>query len=96
MKARTRNLADIRVVIGAALGIIGVYLLICSAFLNGPDEMAKTGGVNANLWSGLGLLTIALLMGLWWLISPGQEAEAPHLLLGRYPLRRRGRSRAAP
>lgn len=77
MKARTRNLADIRVVIGAALGIIGVYLLICSAFLNGPDEMAKTGGVNANLWSGLGLLTIALLMGLWWLISPGQEAEAP-------------------
>lgn len=76
MKARTRNLADIRVIIGAALGIIGVYLLICSAFLNGPDEMAKTGGVNANLWSGLGLLTIALLMGLWWILSPGQETKA--------------------
>ena len=28
-------LADIRTVIAAVLGIIGVYLLVCSAFLNG-------------------------------------------------------------
>lgn len=76
MRARTRNLADIRVVIGAVLGIIGIFLLICSTFLNGPDEMAKTGGVNANLWSGLGLLTVTVLMGLWWLVSPGEEAAS--------------------
>ena len=40
MKARTRSLADIRIVIGAVLTIIGLFLIICSAFLNGPDEMA--------------------------------------------------------
>ena len=70
MKARTRSLADIRVVIGAALGLIGLFLLVCSAFLNGPDEMAKTGDVNANLWSGLGLVVIAVLMILWWVAEP--------------------------
>ena len=70
MKARTRSLADIRVVIGAALGLIGLFLLVCSAFLNGPDETAKTGGVNANLWSGLGLVVIAVLMILWWVAEP--------------------------
>jgi hypothetical protein avisC_12422 len=74
MKARTRSLADIRVVIGAALGLIGLFLLVCSAFLNGPDEMAKTGDVNANLWSGLGLVVIAGLMTLWWVVSPGGES----------------------
>ena len=74
MKARTRSLADIRVVIGAALGLIGLFLLVCSAFLNGPDEMAKTGDVNANLWSGLGLDVIAALMTLWWVVSPGRES----------------------
>lgn len=76
MKTPTRSLADIRVVIGAVLSIIGLFLLVCSAFLNGPDETAKTGGVNANLWSGLGLLAIAAGMGLWWGSSrPPPEAS---------------------
>ena len=76
MNARTRSLADIRIVIGAVLSIIGLFLLICSAFLNGPEEMAKTGDVNANLWSGLGLVVIAVLMILWWTVDPGAETES--------------------
>ena len=74
MKTPTRSLADIRVVIGAVLSIIGLFLLVCSAFLNGPDETAKTGGVNANLWSGLGLVVIAVLMILWWVAEPRGES----------------------
>ncbi|WP_206645883.1 hypothetical protein [Actinomyces oricola] len=67
-------LADIRTVIAAVLGIIGVYLLVCSAFLNGPDEMAKTGDINANLWAGLALLVIAGFMATWWIISSKAES----------------------
>lgn len=74
MKTPTRSLADIRVVIGAVLSIIGLFLLVCSAFLNGPDETAKTGGVNANLWSGLGLVAIAVLMTLWWAVESRGES----------------------
>ena len=79
MKTPTRSLADIRVVIGAVLSIIGLFLLVCSAFLNGPDETAKTGGVNANLWSGLGLVVIAVLMILWWVAErAGKSGNGGH------------------
>ena len=65
------QLTDIRFIIASALGLIGIFLIICSFVFNGADEMAKTGGINANLWSGLGLSAVALIMGLWWKVSPG-------------------------
>ena len=65
------QLTDIRFVIASALGLIGVFLIICSFIFNGADEMSKTGGIDANLWSGLGLIAVALIMGLWWKIRPG-------------------------
>ena len=65
-----RSLTDIRAVITGALGLIGLYLVACSILFNSAEEMDKTGGINANLWSGLGLLAIAAGMGLWWWIKP--------------------------
>ena len=65
-----RSLTDIRAVITGALGLIGLYLVVCSVLFNSADEMSKTGGINANLWSGLGLLAIAAGMGLWRWIRP--------------------------
>ena len=73
-----RSLTDIRAVITGALGLIGLYLVVCSVLFNSADEMDKTGGINANLWAGLGLLAIAAAMGLWWWIKPtpsGGEQE---------------------
>ena len=73
-----RSLTDIRAVITGALGLIGLYLVVCSVLFNSADEMDKTGGINANLWAGLGLLAIAAGMGLWWWIKPtpsGSEQE---------------------
>ncbi len=35
---------DIRFIIASAIGSLSIYLLICAAFMGGPDEMAKTGG----------------------------------------------------
>ena len=65
-----RSLTDIRAVITGALGLIGLYLVVCSVLFNSAEEMNKTGGINANLWAGLGLLAIAAGMGLWWWIKP--------------------------
>ena len=73
-----RSLTDIRAVITGALGLIGLYLVVCSVLFNSADEMDKTGDINANLWAGLGLLAIAAGMGLWWWIKPtpsGSEQE---------------------
>lgn len=75
MSLLSKILADIRTVIAAVLGIFGLFLLVCSGFLNGEDEMAKTGGVNANLWAGIALIVVAVLMTLWWGVSPGDSGK---------------------
>ncbi len=72
MNTLRRAVTDIRSIIGGVLGTIALYLLICSAFLTGPEEMAKTGGVNANLWAGLGLLLVSVGMIGWQLVRPEQ------------------------
>jgi len=43
-----RSLTDIRAVITGALGLIGLYLVVCSVLFNSAEEMSKTGGINAN------------------------------------------------
>lgn len=35
------QLTDIRFIIAAALGLIGIFLIICSFIFNGADEMAR-------------------------------------------------------
>lgn len=71
------DLTDIRFIIASALGLIGIFLLICAAFVGtSPEELAKTGGINANLWSGAGLLIVAIVMGIWWKVDPTAGASA--------------------
>jgi hypothetical protein len=59
---------DIRNIIGALLGIYGVILTL--AGLLGEHEPEKTGGVNANLWTGLALLLVGVLFIAWARIRP--------------------------
>jgi hypothetical protein len=52
--AHKAGLFDIRNIIGALMAVYGVILTL--AGLLGEHEPEKTGGVNANLWTGLALL----------------------------------------
>jgi hypothetical protein len=54
---------DIRNIIGALMGVYGVILAL--AGLLGEHEPEKTGGVNANLWTGLALLAVAAVFVGW-------------------------------
>lgn len=65
---RTAGAFDIRNIIGVLLGIYGVALLLAGIF--GDTESEKTGGVNANLWTGLGLAAAALVFLAWARIRP--------------------------
>ena len=69
------DLTDIRIIIGAALGLIGVFLLIIALVATGPEQLAKTGGINGNLWSGLGLVVVSLAMVIWWKLNPSGGAS---------------------
>ena len=59
---------DIRNIIGALLGIYGVILTL--AGLLGEHEPEKTGGPNANLWTGLALLAVGVFFIGWARLKP--------------------------
>ena len=65
---KTAGAFDVRVIIGALLGIYGLILLVMGLFAD--PETDKTGGPNANLWAGLALLVVAGAFLLWWRLRP--------------------------
>ncbi|MBL0748785.1 hypothetical protein [Nocardioides baculatus] len=69
---------DIRNIIGALMAIYGVILML--AGLLGEHEPEKTGGVNANLWTGLALLAVGAVFIVWARLKPivvPEHVEAP-------------------
>ena len=65
----TAGAYDVRTVIAGLIGLYGVVLTIMG--LVDPDQSSdKTGGVNANLWAGLGMLAVALGFALWVKLRP--------------------------
>jgi hypothetical protein len=66
--AHTAGAFDIRNIIGALLSIYGVLLLAAGLFMDAQE--AKTGGVNANLWTGLALAVAGALFLLWARLKP--------------------------
>lgn len=67
-KPKKAGLFDIRNIIGALMGLYGVILVL--AGLLGEHEPDKTGGVNANLWTGIGLLVVAVVFFGWSRLRP--------------------------
>lgn len=61
---------DIRNFIGLLIGIYGLVLVVWGLFFFTAPEADKTGGVNANLWAGLGMLAFAAVFILWSRLRP--------------------------
>ena len=65
---KTAGAFDIRNIIGSLLGIYGVILLLAGLFAD--KALEKTGGVNANLWTGIVLIVVAVLFLGWARVKP--------------------------
>ena len=63
-------LFDIRTIVGALLGCYGIVLIITGLVNNTAAEQAKTGGININLWAGIGMVVFAIAFLLWAVIRP--------------------------
>ncbi|MGI5219985.1 hypothetical protein [Nocardia sp. CA-290969] len=63
-------LFDIRTIVGGLLGLYGIVLVITGLVHDTADEEAKTGGINVNLWAGLGMLVVAAAFIAWTLLRP--------------------------
>ena len=81
---KTAGAFDVRNIIGSLLALYGVILVVMGLF--GDPETEKTGGVNANLWAGLGLLVVGGSFLLWWRLRPIVVAEPEdHSAIGAPP-----------
>ena len=67
-RRHTAGAFDIRNFIGALLGLYGIILLLMGLF--GDQSLDKTGGVNANLYAGIGLAVISAVFIVWARLRP--------------------------
>lgn len=56
---------DIRNVIAALFGFYGIVLIIMGLVADSTADQVKTGGVNANLWTGVGMAVVAIIFVAW-------------------------------
>ncbi|UZD61292.1 hypothetical protein [Brevibacterium sp. JSBI002] len=74
---KTAGAFDVRNFIGALLAIFGVILTIAGIVGFTPDEAERTGGVDANLWTGIGLIIAAAIFLIWAKLRPIRIVENP-------------------
>jgi phosphate/sulfate permease len=69
-RARRAGAFDIRIVIAALFGVVGLILTGMGLFGTSDADLQKSDGMNINLWTGLGLLAAAVLFALWTWLRP--------------------------
>ena len=63
------GLFDIRVIIGALIGIYGIVLTLMGLF-GSHAVKSKADGVNVNLWAGLVMIVVAVVFAAWARLRP--------------------------
>jgi hypothetical protein len=69
-REHTAGAYDVRYVIAGLIGFYGVVLVLVGLFDDSADDKAKTGDVNANLWSGLVMVAVAIAFAVWTRLRP--------------------------
>lgn len=72
----TAGAFDIRLFIALLFVIYGAVLTVMG-IAAGEGDIAKAAGVNANLWTGLGMLIFAVLFGAWAKLRPIVVSDEP-------------------
>jgi hypothetical protein len=73
---------DIRTFIALLIGVYGVVLVLTGIFGTSEEELARAGGVNVNLWAGLGMVVFAACFAAWArlrpVVVPDHQEEGGH------------------
>ncbi len=67
---RTAGLFDIRVIIGSLLILYGLILTVLGFIGASEADLERGGGVNINLWAGLGMLVVGIGFVVWARLRP--------------------------
>jgi hypothetical protein len=61
---------DIRNIIAALFGFYGIVLIVMGIVADSPADRARTGDVNANLWTGIAMAVVAVIFVAWTRLRP--------------------------
>ncbi|MEB8340741.1 hypothetical protein [Streptomyces endophyticus] len=67
---RRSALFDIRALIALLFGVYGVVVLLVGIFATSHAEIAKSGGINLNVWCGAGMLLLSGFFAAWIRLRP--------------------------
>ena len=76
--ATAARLFDVRSVIGGLFVLYGLIVTLIGIF-DSPADIEKAEGVRINLWMGLAMLALGLLMLLWLKLNPPSAPRPPDL-----------------
>ena len=68
-------LFDLRSVIGLLFVVYGIVLTIVGIIGETPEQIAKSGGLALNLWTGLVMLVVGILFYVWAFMKPPLPPE---------------------
>lgn len=63
-------LFDMRTIIGFLFGLYGIVCLIWGLVSYTAADAKKSGGININLWSGIGMIIVSAIFIIWSLSRP--------------------------
>ncbi|MFJ1457483.1 hypothetical protein [Nocardia wallacei] len=66
-------LFDIRTIVGTLIGLYGVILVVTGLVSNSDADLARSGGWNTNLWSGIGMVVVSVAFLAWVILRPVKE-----------------------
>jgi uncharacterized membrane protein YidH (DUF202 family) len=69
-RKHTAGAYDVRTVIAGLIGLYGLVLTIMGIVDYDDAARAKTGDVNANLWSGIVMIVVAVVFAIWLRLRP--------------------------
>ncbi|MHA3702019.1 hypothetical protein ACXR2U_07520 [Jatrophihabitans sp. YIM 134969] len=73
----TDTLFDLRTIIGVLFAVYGVVCLVIGLVSFTDADSDRAGGVNVNLWAGIGMLALAAFFIGWCLLRPVVPKAAP-------------------
>jgi hypothetical protein len=72
-------LFDLRSVIGLLFVVYGIVLTILGLIGTSAEDLAKAGGLDLNLWTGLAMLVAGIGFYVWAFVKPPLPPELDHV-----------------
>ncbi|UGT45488.1 hypothetical protein LTV02_19770 [Nocardia yamanashiensis] len=68
-------LFDIRTIVGGLLAAYGVILIVVALTYDSTVQHMKTGGIDVNLWAGIGMLAAGIVFFAWVRLRPVRQPD---------------------